>query len=95
MSEKNAIKMAESYLKVMAFSRSGLIEQLEYEGFSYDEATLGVDCLGANWNLQAKKMAESYLKVMSFSKSGLIDQLVYEGFSRDQAEYGVDAVWDD
>ena len=27
----------------MTFSRSGLIEQLEYEGYTHDEAVYGVD----------------------------------------------------
>ena len=36
-----------------AFSRKGLIEQLEYEGFSNDDATYAVDHCGADWNEQA------------------------------------------
>src|SRR5690606_26353632 len=36
-SQENAIRKAESYLDFMAFSRTGLIEQLEYEGFDTDE----------------------------------------------------------
>jgi hypothetical protein len=74
----------------MAFSRSGLIEQLEYEGFTTPEATLGVDYLNVDWNEQAWKSAESYLDLMAFSRSGLIDQLAYEGFTAEQATYGVD-----
>jgi len=92
MGEKNAVDKAKSYLRVMAFSREGLIDQLEYEGFTYKEAVYGADHVGANWNEQAAKSAESYLKIMSFSRSGLIDQLEYEGFTPSQAEYGVRAV---
>lgn len=33
-SEENAIRSAESYLSFSAFSRSGLIDQLEFEGFT-------------------------------------------------------------
>ena len=88
-SEENAIQSAESYLDVMAFSRSGLIDQLAYEGFTTAEATLAVDHLNADWNEQAWKSAESYLDVMAFSRSGLIDQLEYEGFTAEQATYGV------
>lgn len=36
-------KAAQKYLDYMAFSRSGLIEQLEYEGYTHDEAVYGVD----------------------------------------------------
>jgi hypothetical protein len=73
----------------MAFSRSGLIEQLEYEGYSLADATYGVDGQMADWNAQAAKSAESYLEFMSFSRSGLIDQLMFEGYSQAEAEYGV------
>ena len=35
--------MARDYLEVMAFSRSSLIEQLEFEGFTHSQAVYGVD----------------------------------------------------
>ena len=88
----NARRSAASYLRVMAFSRSGLIKQLEYEKFSLTDATYGVDAQNADWNTQASKSAASYLKLMAFSRAGLISQLVYEGFSQSQAEYGVNSV---
>jgi len=91
-SRTQAVKSATSYLRFTSFSRSGLIKQLEYEKFSLDDATYGVDAQNADWNTQAAKSATSYLKTMSFSRSGLIAQLVYEGFSQSQAEYGVNAV---
>lgn len=86
--ERNARKKAQSYLDIMAFSRKGLIEQLEYEGFTKSEATYGADNCGANWNEQAVKKAASYLEFSSFSKDGLISQLEFEGFTHDQAVYG-------
>jgi hypothetical protein len=89
VSESNAREKAESYLDMMAFSRSGLITQLEYEGFSNQDATYGTDAVNANWNEQAAKKAASYLDTMAFSRSGLITQLEYEGFTTAQAEYGV------
>lgn len=85
----NARRSAASYLKLTAFSRSGLIKQLQYEKFSLGDATYGVDAQNANWNAQASKSAASYLKLMSFSRLDLIAQLVYEGFSQSEAEYGV------
>lgn len=88
-SRAQAVKSATSYLRFMAFSRSGLIKQLEYEKYSLEDATYGVDAQNADWNAQASKVAASYLKTMSFSRSGLISQLVYEGFTQSQAEYGV------
>ena len=44
--EENAIRSAESYLSFAAFSRSGLIDQLLYEGFTQSQATYGVDKTG-------------------------------------------------
>ena len=74
----------------MAFSRSGLIKQLEYEGYTKEEATYAVDHCGADWKEQAAKSAASYLRTMSFSRDGLIKQLEYEGFTHEQAVYGVE-----
>lgn len=90
--QRNALNTAQDYLGTMAFSYSGLIEQLEYEGYSAEAATYAADNCGADWNAQAAAMAQSYMDTMSFSRQGLIDQLIYEGFSQEQAEYGVSAV---
>ncbi len=79
-------------LEYSSFSRSGLIAQLEYEGFTTTQAEYGVDAQGADWNAQAALAAASYLEYSEFSRSGLIEQLEYEGFTTTQAEYGVDAV---
>jgi hypothetical protein len=89
VSQSNARRSAESYLTVSAFSRSGLIKQLEFEGFSVSDANYAVDVVEVDWNEQAAKSAASYLDVSSFSRSGLIKQLEFEGFTPEQAEYGV------
>ena len=88
--QENAVKMAKTYISTMAFSRSGLIEQLEYEGFTNEDAVYGVDNITVDWNEQAVKMAKTYLDIMAFSRSGLIEQLEYEGFTHEQAVYGVE-----
>lgn len=84
----SALQMAHDYLRSSAFSRTGLIEQLEYEGFSKDDATYAVDNCGADWKAQAALMAKQYRKSSAFSHNGLVDQLEYEGFTPEQAEYG-------
>ena len=89
-SQKTALDKANDYLRVMAFSHSGLVKQLEYEGYSNADATYAADHCGADWNEQALKEAESYLDVMAFSYSGLKEQLEYEGYTSDQATYGAD-----
>lgn len=88
--ERNALERAMDYLEFMAFSYSGLVEQLEYEGYLHSEAVYGADHCGADWNEQAALKAASYLEFMSFSRSGLIEQLEYEGFTHAQAVYGAE-----
>ena len=50
LGEKQAAISAKRYLEFSAFSRSGLIKQLEYEGFSKQEAEYGVSQSNADWN---------------------------------------------
>lgn len=89
MGEKNALGSARQYLSISAFSYTGLINQLEYEGYSTEEATYAADNCNANWNEQAAKSAKEYLDMSSFSRQELINQLIYEGYTQEQAEYGV------
>ena len=88
--ENRAVQTAESYIEMMGFSREGLIEQLEYEGFSHSEAVYGADHINADWNSMALRKAWEYLRVAAFSRSGLIEQLEFEGFTHEQAVFGVD-----
>lgn len=90
MGQSNALESALLYLETIPFSYTGLIEQLEYEGYSTEDATYAAENCGANWNEQALKKAKSYLDSTAFSYTGLIDQLEYEGFTSEQATYGVD-----
>ena len=88
--ESNAAKKALQYLDVSAFSYTGLIEQLKYEGFTNQEAAFGANACGANWYAQAAIKAAAYLDISAFSRSGLIEQLEYEGFTHEQAVYGAE-----
>lgn len=92
VSRDNAKEMALNYLDYTAFSRTGLIKQLQYEGFSLADATYGTDATRANWLKQAARMAAAYLDYSAFSRSGLIAQLKYEGFTTAQATYGARSV---
>lgn len=89
---KNALSKAKDYLDTMPFSYERLVEQLEFEGYTNEEAVYGADNCGADWNEQAAEKAQDYLDTMSFSRQSLIDQLIFEGFTEEQAEYGVTAV---
>lgn len=92
LGEKNALQSAKSYLDYSAFSAKGLKEQLEFEGYSSDEAQYAVDHCGADWMEQAALSAKQYMDYSSFSKQALIEQLEFEGFTHEQAEHGAEAV---
>ena len=87
--QRNALRSAQSYLRVSAFSKSGLVKQLKYEHFSSSEARWAVAHVRVSWNAEAVQSAKSYLRSSSFSRQGLIEQLEYEGFTHSQAVYGV------
>jgi len=92
LGQQNAVNNAISYLNYTSFSRQGLIEQLEFEGYSVEDATFAVDHVAPDWNEQAALQAQNYLDYTEFSRQGLIDQLIFEGFTPEQAEHGVTAV---
>ena len=88
--QENALRSADDYISMSGFSRSGLIEQLEFEGYSTADASAAVDSLNIDWNEQAARSAKDYVSMSGFSRSGLIDQLEFEGYTPQQAEYGAD-----
>lgn len=88
--QKNALASAKSYLEFTSFSYQGLIEQLEFENYTHDEAVYGAENCGADWNEQALLNAKSYLETSAFSYNGLIEQLEYEKYTNAEAVYGVD-----
>ena len=92
LAQSNAVESADSYLRVLNFSRSGLIGQLEFEGYSTEDATFAADYLNPDWNAEAAGAAQSYLDAMAFSREGLYDQLIFEGYTPDQANAGLAAV---
>ena len=87
--ESEIEKKADDYLKIDAFSREGLIEQLEYEGYAESDAEAAVNSLKIDWQKQADKKAKSYLSIDAFSKKGLTEQLEYVGFTSEEAELAV------
>lgn len=92
LGQSNALEQAKRYVKLMGFSYQGLIEQLEYEQYTYEEAVYAADNCGVDWKEEAAEKAESYLELMSFSREGLIEQLKYDGFTEEEAEYAVGKV---
>lgn len=89
---ENAVMTAESYLEVMSFSRQGLIDQLEFEGFSgaVAEAAIPAD---VDWMAEAAESAQTYQEIMPMSRQGLVDQLRFDGFTPAEAEFGAQSVY--
>lgn len=90
MGQANALSSAKSYLSFSAFSYDGLIKQLEFEGYTNEEAVYAADHCEADWNEQALKSADNYLDFTAFSYDGLIEQLEFEGFTTEQATYAAE-----
>ena len=87
---RSAIEMAQNYLSCMPFSRSGLYDQLLYDGFSEQDSEFAVNCLVVDWDEMCYETAVSYItNVGGFSKKSLIHQLVYDGFTKKQAKKAV------
>ncbi len=87
--QSNAVRSAENYLDFSAFSRSGLIKQLAFEGYDKGDASYAVDNIDVSWRNEAAESAKSYLEMSAFSRSGLLKQLAFEGYTPAQATYGV------
>jgi Host cell surface-exposed lipoprotein len=86
---QNALRAAENYLDVIAFSQQGLIEQLEFEEYSTEAAQWAVANVQVDWNEQAALKAADYLDLQAFSEGGLRDQLEFEGFTPEQIEFAI------
>lgn len=46
VAQRNAVAKAKEYLSIESFSRSGLIKQLEYDGFTASQAQHGASAAG-------------------------------------------------
>lgn len=88
---KNALGSANSYLSIMGMSYKSLITQLEFDGYTNEEAVYAANNCGADWNEEAAESAKSYLSILSLSKDGLIQQLEFDGFTSEQAIYAATA----
>lgn len=88
--QENALGAARNYLKVMPFSYDGLIGQLEFDGYTNEDAVFAADNCGADWNEQALKDAKNYVTVTAFSHEGLVAQLEYDEYTEAQAVYAAD-----
>jgi hypothetical protein len=89
--QEEALDAALEYLQAGPASRTRLIEWLENEGFSTENATYGADSCGADWMDQARQTAEVYKSISTYSGPKMASQLEFDGFTPDEAAYGADA----
>lgn len=87
-----ASSRARQYLGVQNFSRSGLISQLEYDGYSEADATAAADALNLDWTDQARQRAAYFAGTQQWTRDQMVSQLEYEGWSADDAAAGADSV---
>ncbi len=84
----SALATAAINLRTSAYSYEGLVEELESQGFSHEEAVYASDNCGADWEREAKRAAVNYIEVSPFSYQGMIDKLENDDkFTHDEAEY--------
>ena len=92
--QKNAVRSAKQYLNMMGFSRDGLIQQLSSDfgsGYKISDATVAVDSLNVDWDMQAVRSAKQHLNMQGFSCKGLVQQLSSSAggkYTVSQAAYG-------
>ncbi|MDE5768644.1 MAG: Ltp family lipoprotein [Oscillospiraceae bacterium] len=91
-SKNEVLQCALQFIEFSDYSYNGLVEILEFQGYSHEEAMYAADNCEADWNAEAIESAEGYLKVRNFSKEELINQLLSVGYTQEQAEYGANAV---
>lgn len=99
MEYKQALKSAQNYIDVMAFSKQGLYDQLtsEYaDKYSDEAAQYAIDNVKADYKEEAVEAAKNYLDTMNFSKEGLKDQLTSQyadKYTEEEAQYAIDKVY--
>lgn len=93
---QNCYDTAMSYLDFMAFSKNGLIHQLQHDGYTNTAISNALDLLEkdyVSWDIEAVKKAQEYMETFSFSQQRLYEQLVHDGFTEEQANYGASYVY--
>ncbi|MBR0282070.1 MAG: Ltp family lipoprotein [Oscillibacter sp.] len=97
---EQALRKAKGYLEAITYTPEELIDQLEYDKFTPEEAmyaaTMAIepdnDLPGMSESMTATEAVMNYLQYFPMSRQALIDQLSnLEGYSVEEATAGVDA----
>ena len=89
---KMAHKSACRFLEIGAYSRDGLVSQLESAGFTREQAVYGTDHCGADWDQQARIAILELLETSSNSEMGFFIKLTERRFTEEQAEMALASV---
>lgn len=98
---KMALKSAQNYVDIMAFSEAELYDQLtsEYGGqFPDDAAQYALANVEVDYFAEAIEAAQNYVDLMAFSRQELYEQLTSEygsQFTTEQAEYAVNQIFEE
>ncbi len=91
LTQQGARELAAQYLAYAAFSVDGLIQRLQLEGYSEDDAAYAVFVSNVDWNDQAVKRGRVYIEREAITRTDLIGRLLEEGFTLEQAEASASA----
>lgn len=87
-----ALKEAEESLQYSDFSHDGLVDYLEYDGFTHEAAVYAADNVEVDWNEEALNSANDYINYSPMSESGLKGQLEFEKYTDDEVNYAMDHI---
>ena len=93
--QKNALKKAKSYARLMHMSKARIYRQLtsQYgEAFDEDAAQYAIDNIECDWKENALETAKSYRNTLGMSKDRIYNQLISnaEQFTEEEAQYAID-----
>lgn len=84
-----ANQRAEGAIEYAAFSKPGLVRQLQGELFTQEQATEAVEGLDVDWSIQAERSARETSQNIAISRSRLLYSLTDDGFTEVEAERGI------
>lgn len=86
--QRAALYAAKQRLSRTPYSRQGLLQCLEQDGYAPLDAAYAADHCGADWERQAVRCVRLYLSERPFPLRQLLAQLMEAGFTESQARYG-------
>lgn len=84
------MRSAENYLRSQGISRLGLIDQLQFEQFSEEDARYATEQSGADWNAEAVEAAQDFLSRNPYDAKTLTVLTESMGFTEDEVTHAVD-----